>query len=461
MRPYERDTTALIVGLGRSGRAAARFLLAEGCTVLATDRQPVERLDREVRALQAAGVTLLCGPDAPVPVERAQLVVASPGVPADSPPLVAARARGIPVVSEIDLVADRIRGRAIAITGSNGKSTTTALVAAMLAADGRDAVACGNYGVPLVDAVRDDAGARWYAVELSSFQLETVGDLGAAAAVLLNVQPDHLDRHGSLERYLELKCRVAALRAPGAPLVWGAGDPLLDRAVAALAEPRWAVSADAPRAPGAGVRDGMLVLAAGGDDLPLLPLDELPLPGRHNVVNALAAALASRAAGVRPDALREALRAFRPLPHRMCPVAQVGGVTFVDDSKATNVASTLAAIDAFAGTAGERLVVLLGGRDKGADFAPLAAAIAGRGARAVAFGEAGPLVARALEQAGAPPLALVPTMIEAIEEARRVARRGDVVLLSPACASFDEFTGYEERGRRFAEHVRSLSGAAS
>ncbi len=459
MKTPERGTTVLVVGLGRSGRAAARFLLARGCDVLATDRLPLERLDREVRALAAAGVTLACGGHDPQPFERAETIVVSPGVPLDLAPLAAARARGVPVVSEIDLVADQVRGRAILVTGSNGKSTTTALVATMLQADGRDAVACGNYGLPVVDATRGDDGRRWYAIELSSFQLESVGPLGAAAAVLLNVQPDHLDRHGSFERYLEIKCRIAALRAAGAPLVLGLDDPALARAADGLAPPVIGVGATRPLDDGGRLEDGMLVVTIAGTRTPLVRRDEFPLPGRHNVVNALAAATASLAAGVRVEAVRDALRAFRPLPHRMCPIAQVEGVTYVDDSKATNVASTLAAIEAFSGEHRAGLIVLLGGRSKAADFSPLAAALERSGARAIAFGEAGPEIAGALAAAGTAVLGVERSMTAAVDAARRHAHRGDIVLLSPACASFDEFANFEERGRRFAEHVRSASEA--
>ncbi len=449
---------ALVVGLGRSGRAAARFLLARGDRVTATDALPVEKLDREVAALGAAGVRLVCGGHDARDFAAAELIVLSPGVPFTLPELEPARARGVPIVSELDLVAERVSARTVLITGSNGKTTTTALVAEMLKAAGQDAVACGNYGLPLVDAAQGDAGTRWYAVEISSFQLETTNAMRAAAAILLNVQADHLDRHGSFAAYRAAKYRVAEDRAKGAPLVLVADDPELAPLAASARPPVLEVSALGRVAAGGFVEHGELRLALGGREEPLAGAAELPLPGRHNRVNVLAAAVALRAVGFPLEPLRRAALAFAPLPHRLQDVALVRGVRFVDDSKGTNVGAVLEALVAMRETLlpSARIFTLLGGRDKDGDFRPLAAALAQQGGIAVTFGEAGPRIAAVLEAVGSP-VAKRGSLEDAVAHAASLAAPGDLVLLSPACASFDAFTGYAARGDAFAAAARSLA----
>jgi len=449
---------ALVVGLGRSGRAAARFLLARGDRVTATDALPLEKLDREAVALGAGGVRLVCGGHDVRDFVAADLVVLSPGVPITLPQLEAARARGVPIVSELDLVADRVGPRAVLITGSNGKTTTTALVAEMLKAAGKDAIACGNYGLPLVDAVQGDPGGRWYAIEISSFQLETTHALRAAAAVLLNVQPDHIDRHGSFEAYRAAKYRVADDRAKGAPLVLGTDDPELTPLAATARPPVLQVSALRRVTAGGFVEHEELKLAIGGREETLAGVAELQLPGRHNRVNVLSAAVALRAAGFPLEPLRRAALAFTPLPHRLQEVALVRGVRFVDDSKGTNVGAVLEALVAMRETLapGARIFTLLGGRDKDSDFRPLAAALAAQGGIPVTFGEAGPRIADVLEAAGV--VAIRRGALEdAVAHAASLASPGDLVLLSPACASFDAFTGYAARGDAFVAAARALA----
>lgn len=450
--------SALVVGLGRSGRAAARFLLARGDRVTATDRLPLERLDREAVALGTAGVRLACGGHDPALFADADLVVLSPGVPTSLPELAAARARGVPIVSELDLVAERIGRRSILITGSNGKTTTTALAAEMLKAAGYDGIACGNYGLPLVDAVQGDHEGRFYAIEISSFQLETTGALYAAAAILLNVQADHLDRHGSFEAYRAAKFRVAEDRAPGAPLVLAIDDPELARLAASARPPVLEVSAERAVRSGGFVAEGRLALRLGGRDETLAEVSELRLPGRHNRVNLLAAAVALRAIGLPLAPLRRAALAFRALPHRLQEVALVRGVRYVDDSKGTNVGAVLQALVAMRETVdpAARIVTLLGGRDKDSDFGPLVPALRAAGGVAVTFGEAGPRIADRLE-AGGLAVQRRGTLEDAVAHAASLAAPGDVVLLSPACASFDAFTGYAARGDAFAAAARALA----
>lgn len=449
----------LVVGLGRSGRAAARFLLARGEQVTATDSQPADKLGPEVAALGAAGVRLVCGGHDPHDFQHADTIVVSPGVPLELPPLAEAIQRGVPVISEIDLVAGGVGNRLIAITGSNGKTTTTALVAAMFCAAGREGVACGNYGVPLVDAVNGDHPQRWYALEISSFQLDTTSEVRAAAGILLNIQADHIDRHGSFEAYRESKFKIARLRLPGAPLVLMVDDRELAEFARTVAPPVLRVSTKEPEAEGGFIENGVLYLRHAGTTEKLAQAAELSLPGRHNRENILAAAAAVRATGVSVDTLRKAVLGFKALPHRLQDVALVRGVRFIDDSKATNVGSVLVALEAVRERLNReaRIFVLLGGRDKDSDFRPLVAALNRADAQAVTFGEAGPKIADILQSEGFPWPHRRGSLEDAIGFAHTLARSGDVVLLSPACASFDAFTGYAARGEAFAAAARALA----
>ena len=450
-----RGRRFLVVGLGRSGIAAARHLLARGARVSATDRRSADDLGTGARALGEAGVTLHLGGHPAEAFRDVEAIVLSPGVDPALAPVAAAADRGVPLVSEIDLVADRLGARVLAVTGTNGKSTTTALLAAMLAEAGFDAVPCGNYGTPLVEAAEGDHPGRRYALEISSFQLETTHLLRSGAAILLGVRPDHLDRHGSLAAYRAAKERVFLLRAPGAPGICCVDDPLAAELARDARPPVLAVTLEGRTEAAGFVEEDSLVLHLPGQPAtPLLPVDELPLPGRHNRWNVLAAALAAAVAGAGVTEIAAAVRRFRALPHRLEEVAQVRGVLFVDDSKATNVDAALRAIEAFPG---RRLHVLLGGRDKDGDFRPLAAALAAAGARALVYGEAGPRIAAVLEAEGFRELERCDDLAEATRRAFAGAAPGDVVLLAPACASFDAFRSYAHRGETFAALARGIA----
>jgi UDP-N-acetylmuramoylalanine--D-glutamate ligase len=454
-----RGRRVLVVGLGRSGIAAARHLIAAGARVEATDLRELERLGRDVAALRDAGVELHLGSHPEKTLLDAETIVLSPGVPAGTPGIEAARRAGVEVISEVDLAAPRVGERAVAITGSNGKSTVTALVSAMLAEAGFDALPCGNFGTPLIEAASGDHPGRRYSIELSSFQLETTSRLQATAAILLNVQADHLDRHGDFETYRAMKWRISELRAPLAPLVLNLDDPHSAALAASAPAPVLGVSLREEVDAAGTARDGWLALRTGGRELRLIEASRLMLPGRHNVLNALAAAVAVSTLGLDAEPIRAALSKFRPLPHRLQEVARVEGVSFIDDSKATNVASAVEAIFAVAPRA-ERLLVLLGGRDKDSDFAPLVDALEAARARAVTFGEAGSKIAATIREemddAG-----LLAGECGSLEEATRrawsLARPRGAVLLSPACASFDAFDGYAARGEFFAAIAQDLA----
>jgi UDP-N-acetylmuramoylalanine--D-glutamate ligase len=461
---------ALVLGAARSGVAAAALLRRRGADVRLSDRRPESELDAAARALAAAGMRLEAG-SAQESCGDADLVVVSPGVPFYAPAVVEARRRGLPVWPEVELAWRLLEGRLVGITGSNGKTTTTALTAHLLRACGIDAVACGNIGVPLCSLVEEDRPQRWYVAELSSFQLEAIEAFRPDTAVLLNVTADHLDRHADFAAYRAAKERIFRNQTADDHAVLNLDDPLAADTAARL-RPRvewFGLGAD-PR-PAFAVREGGFVLRraapgggperasradgrpVGGEEAqPLLPLREFALRGAHNLSNALAALTAAWLCGARPEGLAAGLRTFRPLPHRMEPVGSIGGVEFVNDSKATNVDSALRAVESY----DRPLVWILGGRDKGADFAALRGALAGGRVRAVvAMGESRRRIAAALE--GFAPLRQAADMEEALRQAREAARPGDVVLLSPACASFDLYRNYEERGDDFRARVRRMA----
>jgi UDP-N-acetylmuramoylalanine--D-glutamate ligase len=434
---------AVVVGLGRTGYSVARYLHGRGIALRVTDsrRQPPE-LDA-LRALDPA-VPVRTGGFDPALLEGADVVVVSPGVPARGAFFDAARARGLPLVGDIELFARAARAPVAGITGTNGKSTVTTLLGNMAARAGRRVRVGGNLGAPALDLL--DAAAELYVLELSSYQLETTASLELAAACVLNVTPDHLDRYGGVAAYAAAKARIFR-RARVAVL--NLDDPLVAAMDTGTARRvgfslRGASGADYAL-PGGGAAG---VLACRGE--PVLPLAQMRLTGRHNAANALAALALGDALGLPRRAMLAELREFPGLPHRAQWVADVAGVRYVDDSKGTNVGATLAAVSGLEGP----LLVIAGGDGKGQDFAPLAPAFRGKVRRALLIGRDAPLLGRAL--AGACALEQCASLEAAVAAAARAARAGDTVLLSPACASFDMFRDYAHRGEVFAAAVRGL-----
>lgn len=442
----------LVVGLGLSGTAASRLLLARGAEVVGADRRPAAVLELEGLS-GAPGFELHAGGQLAALPSGLDAVVVSPGVALDHPLLAAARAAGVPIAAEVELAAAFLSGTLVAITGSNGKSTTTAMTGAFLAGAGFAVEVCGNIGVPLASVV-DGPPDRVFVVELSSFQLETIHRFRPRAAALLNLSPDHLDRHGDLAGYLAAKQRIFARQEPGDVAVLNADDaPVAGTPVRAR---RRLFSGAGAVDDGACVLGGEVVeRAPGGDARALFAVRDLPLPGPHNLENAMAAALLSRAVGAGAVEIRAALRAFRGLPHRLERVGQRAGVAYYDDSKGTNVAATARSLEGFA----DRSVhVVLGGRNKGADPAVLRGVVGRKARRAYLIGESAPEFERALS--GAVDLSLAGTLETAVAEAADRARPGEAVVLSPACASFDQFRDYRDRGRRFQELVKALPGVS-
>jgi UDP-N-acetylmuramoylalanine--D-glutamate ligase len=421
---------AVVVGLARSGRAAALLLARRGWRVVGVDAAPVSAPE-----LEAAGVEVRAPSDAPV--DGVDLVIKSPGVPADAAPVAAARRAGAPVWSEVELAARELPNPLIGVTGTNGKTTTTELTAHLLRTAGIAARACGNQGTPIAGLVDAVGAEEWLVVECSSFQLEDAHDLHPRAAVLLNLGPDHLDRHGSLEAYRDAKLRLFARQEAGDLAILPPGMAATGRAPARL------LSQEGPR-------PGAIAWAEGGLHLEGLgrvaAWEEVSLRGRHNRENAMAAAALAAHAGADPAGIAAGLRTFPGVAHRLEVVGEAGGVRFVNDSKATNPGAALAALDAYPA----RVHLILGGRGKGTPFDAVAAAARGAALRAYLVGEAAPAIAAALDRAGVPH-ETPGTVAAAVASAAAAARPGDVVLLAPACTSFDQFSDYEERGRAFRE----------
>jgi UDP-N-acetylmuramoylalanine--D-glutamate ligase len=437
----------VVVGAARSGVAAAELLARRGATVTLTDqRNVVADADR----LRAAGVALELGiPDA-LAAQSADLVVLSPGVPIELSGVATAKARGIPVIGELELAFRWLRGRVVAITGTKGKSTTTTLVGRMLARAGRRVLVGGNIGVPLSSQVDQSTEDTVHIVEASSFQLETTETFRPWIAALLNFSPDHLDRHPDEAAYGRAKARIFANQDAGDWAVVNA-DSTAALALAAHARAtRLRFALDNVAGADVFVERDFIWQRTSEGPTPLVPLAAIELVGRHMLSNVAAASAICLAAGASGEAMAQALGGFAGLEHVMEPVASVGGVRFVNDSKATNVDAAGRSIESFTG-----VVAILGGRYKGGAFEDLRRPLSERGKGVVAIGEAKSLVRRAL--ADLLPVVEAASMSEAVAKALALARPDGVVLLAPACSSFDMFVDYADRGRAFKEAVRELA----
>ena len=433
---------SLVVGLGKSGVSAVRWLVAHGVRVRATDSRESPPGLAVVEALLSPD-DLFLGRFAEEALEGVEQVVLSPGLPRTLPLLALAEARGLPVVGDVELFAVQANAAGVpvvGVTGTNGKSTVTTLVGEMAREAGVDAGVGGNLGEPALDLLR--AGRQLYVVELSSYQLESCPSLRCAAATVLNVSPDHLDRYGTMAAYAAAKARIFA--NAGVAVV-NADDPEV-AAMPAATSVTFSLQAHGDYRVAA--RDGAEWLFARGEAV--LPLSALRIPGLHNAANALAALALADAVGLPRSASLTVLRQFSGLPHRAQWVGERRGVVYIDDSKGTNIGATLAAVDGLRGP----LVVIAGGDGKGQDFTPLAAAFRGKVRKTLVIGRDGPAVAAALH--GACPVEVCATLPEAVVAASQVAETGDIVLLSPACASLDMFRDYTHRGRVFAAAVAEL-----
>jgi UDP-N-acetylmuramoylalanine--D-glutamate ligase len=440
----------LVVGLGKSGVACALFLEARGARVTVSDAKSEDQLCNEIPALLDRGVTVETGKHGERTFRDQDLIVVSPGVPGDVGPLQHARRLGIPVIGEIELTARFLQGNIVAITGSNGKTTTTTLTGEIIASGGRKTLVGGNIGTPAITFVEQSSPDTWVVLEISSIQLESIETFRPHISAILNVTPDHLDRHGSMENYIAAKTRIFENQGADDYAVLNADSEICRRLAEGL-KPQvlWFSRQNAVQR-GAYVRGGT-ILHRDREEVEIMPVEEIALKGAHNVENVLAAVAIGMAAGVEPAAIRRAVKDFRAVEHRLEYVATLRGVQYYNDSKATNVDATIKALQSFPAN----IHLILGGKDKGSDYSELNALIAERVKRVYTIGAA---AAKIESQIGASaPVISALTLESAVGKAADLAVEGDIVLLAPACASFDQFPSYEHRGRAFKELVQSLA----
>jgi len=440
----------LVVGLGKSGLAAALFLRHHGALVTVSDTRSAEALAKDIPALLDEGIMVETGGHGLLTFRRQDLIVVSPGVPLDTPELVQVKGFGLPVIGELELAARFLKGKAIAITGSNGKTTTTALLGEILKASGQPTLVGGNIGVPVVALIDKSSEDSWSVLEVSSFQLESTVEFRPAIAVILNITPDHLDRHGSFENYAMAKERIFAAQTIADHLVLNADNARTAGAAArSAADVSW-FSMEHPVAQGAWLDQGYVVYrsAAGAEIEKVVPLSGIPLKGAHNVENVLAAVCAARLAGVSAEVICKVIQSFHAVEHRLEYVVTRNGVEFYNDSKATNVDATAKALAAFS----SGIHLILGGKDKGSDYTLLAPLLKERVRAVYTIGTAANKIESQLR--GVVSLHSCETLDKAVRAASAAAHSGDVVLLAPACSSFDQFESYEHRGRVFKELVR-------
>jgi UDP-N-acetylmuramoylalanine--D-glutamate ligase len=431
------------------------FLRRQCAQVTVSDIRSAESLAKEIPALLEEGIMVEAGGHGLLTFRRQDLIVVSPGVPLDTPELVQARSFGRPVIGELELAARFLKGKILAITGSNGKTTTTALAGEILKASGLPTLVAGNIGVPVVGLIAESTAETWSVLEVSSFQLESTEQFHPKIAVILNITPDHLDRHGSFENYARAKERIFAAQDASDFVVLNADNARAAEAAARSHAPVFWFSASHSVARGAWVEDGNVVYRSAPDAATetIVPVGKISLKGGHNVENALAAACAARLAGVRPDAIARAIENFKAVEHRLEYVATIDGVEYYNDSKATNVDATEKAVAAFAGG----IHLILGGKDKGAPYSPLAPLVRERVRTIYTIGAAAAKIESELR--GVVSIQSCETLANAVTAAAAAAKAGDVVVLAPACSSFDQFENYEQRGRVFKQLVTELGNS--
>jgi UDP-N-acetylmuramoylalanine--D-glutamate ligase len=437
----------LVVGLGKSGVASALFLKAQGAQVTVSDTKSGDELRNEIPVLLDHGITVETGGHGDRTFRGQDLIVVSPGIPVDAPPLVQARALGEAVIGEIELAAQFLPGPIVAITGSNGKTTTTTLAGEIMTAAGFPALVGGNIGTPAISLAERARPETVIVLEISSFQLETIRTFRPKVAVILNVTPDHLDRHRTFEAYVDAKARIFENQQASDFAVLNADDPTcVAMASRTRAQVFW-FSRQKEVEEGAWVRDGNIVFRTAGEQREIMQVSEIPLKGAHNLENVLAAVCAGALMGCAPDKIRQAVRDFKAVEHRLEFVATIHGVDYYNDSKATNVDATMKALESFPAN----IHLILGGKDKGSDYTVLNDLLRQRVKRVYTIGAA---AAKIESQIKGAEVVHAETLENAVRKAAALAQPGDVVLLAPACASFDQFKNYEHRGQVFKQIVR-------
>lgn len=438
----------LIVGLARSGVAAAEFLAARGARITVNDAKPEAEL-KDAASLRAKGIEVVSGAHPRELFEQSDLIVVSPGVPLALEPFQLAKAAGVPIIGEVELAARFLRGRLVGITGSNGKTTVTTLIGELLKDAGLTTQVGGNIGTPLISLVETSTDESVTVVELSSFQLEAVDQLHVNVALLLNITPDHLDRYDSMADYAAAKANIFRNQTADDVAVLNADNDWSMREGEKTAARRICFSRLRELDEGIFLRGDAIIERSATGERVLLTRADIPLPGDHNVENVMAALAAGLACGASVDSMRQTVRKFKGVEHRLEFVAEINGVKFYNDSKATNVDAAIKCLEAFAGG----VIVILGGKDKGGDFAPLVPLVRDRCEHVILIGAAADKIEAALAETK--PLHRAATMPDAVKLGLKLGQPGNVVLLAPACASFDMFDNYEHRGRVFKEAVQS------
>ena len=445
----------LVVGLGKSGLAAALFLRRQGAQVTVSDLRSAQALSKEIPSLLEAGISVEAGGHGLLTFRRQDLIVVSPGVPLLTPELVQVRNLGLPIIGELELAARFLQGNVLAITGSNGKTTTTTLCGEIFSAAGLKTVVAGNIGVPVIETVDQSNPAAWSVLEVSSFQLETTESFHPHIAVILNITPDHLDRHGSFENYVRMKEKIFANQSGDDYLILNGDDPVTQQAASrARSQVLWFSRSKIVRR-GTFLMNGMLMFRTSeqASPLPVVPLADIPLKGEHNIENVLAAVCAACVANIPAQTIARAVASFHAVEHRLEFVAAIHGVDYYNDSKATNVDATAKAIASFPGN----VHLILGGKDKNSDYAQLNALLRARVKAVYTIGSAAEKIEGQI--AGVTRVVHSGTLEAAVDQAANQAVAGDVVLLAPACSSFDQFENYEHRGRVFKQAVKARQGA--
>ncbi|HUO60792.1 MAG TPA: UDP-N-acetylmuramoyl-L-alanine--D-glutamate ligase [Candidatus Acidoferrales bacterium] len=444
----------LVVGLGKSGVASALFLESRGARVTVSDSKSEEQLRNEIPSLLDRGIVVETGKHGERTFRDQDLIVVSPGVPFDVPQLQQARRFGIPVLGEIELASRFLTGTIIAITGSNGKTTTTTLAGEVIASGGSKTLVGGNIGTPAITFVDQSSPDTWVVLEISSFQLETVETFRPHIAAILNITPDHLDRHGSMENYIAAKARIFENQTTEDFAVLNADDELTAKLASGLkAQVLW-FSRKHEVERGAFVRNGEIIFRDAKGEQAIMPASDTSLKGAHNLENVLAAVVIGMVAGVEPAKIHRAVREFKAVEHRLEYVATIRGVEYYNDSKATNVDATIKALESFPGG----IHLILGGKDKGSDYRVLNDLLRQRVRRVYTIGAAAEKIQSQIGDVV--PLTSAGTLDIAVRKATEQAQPGDIVLLAPACASFDQFNSYEERGRVFKDMVQVLAARA-
>ena len=445
------DKRVLVVGLGKSGVASALFLKSRGAQVTVSDSKPSDQLQEEIPLLLDQGIVVETGGHGERTFRGQDLIVVSPGVPVDVQPLVQARALGETVIGEIELASRFFPGTVVAITGSNGKTTTTTLAGEIVTTSGIKAVVGGNIGTPAVSLIAEASLETVVVLEISSFQLETIETFRPQIAVILNITPDHLDRHRTFAAYVDAKARIFENQNPADFTVLNADDSTcVELAQRTKAQVIW-FSRKKEISRGACVRDGRIIYRDAKGQREVMLVSEIPLKGAHNVENVLAGVCVGILLECKPDRIREAVRNFKAVEHRIEYVATVRGVEYYNDSKATNVDATIKALESFPAN----IHLILGGKDKDSDYTQLNHLLRERVKQVYTIGAAAEKIESQIREAAK--IVQAETLEKAVKQAASAAQSGDIVLLAPACASFDQFRNYQHRGQVFKDTVRTLA----